>query len=62
MAIIDFVKWNGDTSILAWRFPSQELSTWTQLVVNETQEAYLVKEGVYEGPFKARQPHHAAGY
>ncbi len=53
MAIIDFVKWNGDTSILAWRFPSQELSTWTQLVVNETQEAYLVKEGVYEGPFKA---------
>ena len=53
MAIIDVVKWNGTPSILAWKFPSEELSTWTQLVVNETQEAYLVKEGVYQGPFRA---------
>lgn len=53
MAVIDFVKWNGDPGILAWRFPGDELSTWTQLIVNETQEAFLVKEGVYEGPFKA---------
>ena len=53
MAVIDFVKWNGDPGILAWHFPSEELSTWTQLIVNETQEAFLVKEGVYEGPFKA---------
>ncbi|ASU38541.1 hypothetical protein hmeg3_09685 [Herbaspirillum sp. meg3] len=53
MAIIDLVKWNGNPSILAWRFPSDQLSTWTQLIVNETQEAYLVKEGVYQGPFGA---------
>lgn len=53
MAIIDLVKWNGNPSILAWKFPSEELSTWTQLIVNETQEAYLVKEGVYQGPFGA---------
>ncbi|MDR1647272.1 MAG: SPFH domain-containing protein [Zoogloeaceae bacterium] len=53
MAVIDLVKWNGNPNILAWRFPSQELSTWTQLVVNETQEAYVVKEGVYQGPFGA---------
>lgn len=53
MAVIDLVKWNGNPNILAWRFPSQELSTWTQLIVNETQEAYLVKEGVYQGPFGA---------
>ena len=51
MAIIDLVKWNGNPSILAWRFPSDQLSTWTQLIVNETQEAYVVKEGVYQGPF-----------
>jgi membrane protease subunit (stomatin/prohibitin family) len=51
MAIIDFVKWNANPSILAWKFPSEELSTWTQLIVNETQEAYLVKGGVYQGPF-----------
>lgn len=53
MAVIDLVKWNGNPSILAWRFPSDQLSTWTQLIVNETQEAYVVKEGVYQGPFGA---------
>lgn len=53
MAVVDLVKWNANPSILAWKFPSEELSTWTQLIVNETQEAYLVKEGVYQGPFGA---------
>lgn len=53
MAVVDLVKWNGNPNILAWKFPSEELSTWTQLIVNETQEAYLVKEGVYQGPFGA---------
>lgn len=51
MALIDFVKWDGSPNLLAWKFPSQELSTWTQLVVNESQEAFLVRGGVYEGPF-----------
>jgi len=51
MAVIDLVKWNGNPSIMAWKFPSEELSTWTQLIVNETQEVYVVKEGVYQGPF-----------
>jgi membrane protease subunit (stomatin/prohibitin family) len=53
LAVIDLVKWNGSPDLLAWKFPSEELSTWTQLVVNETQEAYLVKGGAYEGPFGA---------
>lgn len=53
VAVVDLVKWNANPSILAWKFPSEELSTWTQLIVNETQEAYLVKEGVYQGPFGA---------
>lgn len=51
--IIDLVKWDTrNTKLLAWKFPSQELSTWTQLIVNETQEAYLVSGGVYEGPYE----------
>ena len=53
MAIIDLVKSSGSPNLLAWKFPSEELSTWTQLVVNESQEAYLVRGGVYEGPFGA---------
>ncbi|MGS0648493.1 SPFH domain-containing protein [Komagataeibacter melomenusus] len=56
MPIIDLVKWNGSPNLLAWKYPfanNEELSTWTQLIVNETQEAYLVRGGVYEGPFRA---------
>ncbi len=53
MAIIDLVKWDGTPDILAWKFPSEELATWSQLVVNETQEAFIVRGGVYEGPFTA---------
>jgi membrane protease subunit (stomatin/prohibitin family) len=53
MPIVDRVKWDGPPSIIAWKFPSEELSTWTQLIVNESQEAYLVRGGVYEGPFGA---------
>lgn len=55
MAIIDVVKCDADAlrgdQVYAWRFPSQELSTWTQLIVNESQEAVLVRGGVMEGPF-----------
>ena len=53
MAIIDRVKWDGSPDILAWKYPSEELATWTQLIVNESQTAYLVRGGVYEGPFGA---------
>jgi membrane protease subunit (stomatin/prohibitin family) len=53
MAIVDRVKWDGANTALAWKFPSEELSTWTQLIVNESQEAYLVRGGVYEGPFRS---------
>ena len=53
MSAIDLVKWNGSPSLLAWKFPSEELSTWTQLIVNESQDAYVVRGGVYEGPFGA---------
>lgn len=53
MAVIDRVKWDSEPSILAWKHPSEELSTWTQLIVNESQEAFLVRDGIYEGPFGA---------
>ncbi len=53
MAIVDVVKWNASDELYAWKFPSDELSTWTQLIVAESQEAVFVKEGVMLGPFKA---------
>jgi len=51
MAIVDRLKWNAADDVYAWKYPSEELSTWTQLIVNESQEAILIKEGQMIGPF-----------
>lgn len=53
MAIIDVVNWAASDDVYAWKHPSNELSTWTQLIVAESQEAVLVKEGQMIGPFSA---------
>lgn len=45
MAIVDVIKYNGSPDIFAWKYPNEELSTWTQLVVSESQEAILFKGG-----------------
>lgn len=45
MAIVDVLKFNSDASIFAWKYPNSELATWTQLIVNEAQEAILIKNG-----------------
>ncbi len=45
MALIDVVKWDEPGDLLVWKFPNSELSTATQLIVNESQEALLFKDG-----------------
>lgn len=45
MAIVKVVKYNGGPDVFAWKYPSEELGTWTQLIVNESQEAILFKGG-----------------
>ena len=45
MAIIDVIKYDGNPDVFAWKYPNSELGTWTQLIVNESQEAILVKGG-----------------
>jgi membrane protease subunit (stomatin/prohibitin family) len=45
MAIVQVVKYNGGPDTFAWKYPSEELGTWTQLIVNESQEAVLFKGG-----------------
>jgi membrane protease subunit (stomatin/prohibitin family) len=45
MAIIEVIKYNGSPNVFAWKYPSEELGTWTQLIVNESQEAILYKGG-----------------
>lgn len=53
MAIIDFVAWQpqGSTVVYAHRYPETNLSTYTQLVVSESQEAVLLSKGQFMGKF-----------
>jgi membrane protease subunit (stomatin/prohibitin family) len=53
MAIIDLVRWapQGDQTIYAYRFPETNLSTYTQLIVQESQEAVLFSKGQIVGKF-----------
>jgi len=53
MAIIDLVRWapQGNKTIFAYRFPETNLSTYTQLIVQESQEAVLFSKGQIVGRF-----------
>ncbi|MDR2798119.1 MAG: SPFH domain-containing protein [Treponema sp.] len=55
MAFIDFVEWNdAKNDVFAWKFgqnTNNNLSTFTQLVVRESQEAVLFSKGQILGKF-----------
>ena len=53
MAIINWLKYDGGPDVFAWKHPEEELSTWTQLIVNESQEAVLFREGRATDVFQA---------
>ena len=45
MALVEVIKYDGTPDVFAWKYPNDELGTWTQLIVAETQEALLFKGG-----------------
>lgn len=45
MAIVEVIKFEGTPDMFAWKYPNEEISTWSQLVVSESQEAVLFKDG-----------------
>lgn len=53
MAIIDVVSWSpqGNKTIYAYCFPETNLSTYTQLLIQESQEAVLFSKGQIIGKF-----------
>lgn len=52
MAFIDVVEWKPQSNnIYAYRFPNNNLSTATQLIVHESQEAILFSKGQLMGKF-----------
>lgn len=53
MAIVNIIKYDGGIDEFIWKYPYDEIGTWSQLIVNETQEAILVKDGKICDIFKA---------
>ena len=52
MAFIDCVEWQPQSNdIFAWRYPEQNLTTATQLIVRESQEAVFFSKGQIIGKF-----------
>jgi membrane protease subunit (stomatin/prohibitin family) len=44
--LIDVVEWRPDNKdVIAYHFPRNDLTTYTQVIVNESQEAVLLKDG-----------------
>jgi membrane protease subunit (stomatin/prohibitin family) len=46
MALIEVVKYNGNNSDFVWKFPTEDLKLGAQLIVNNAQSAFFVKNGV----------------
>ncbi len=53
MALIGVIKHNSNSDEFIWKYPNEEIGTWSQLVVNPTQEVILVKDGMICDIFKA---------
>ena len=50
MSAISVLKWDPAPRVMAFRYPNCELNYKSQLIVTESQEAVLVKEGLFYGP------------
>lgn len=53
MAVFSVIKYDGDPDVFAWKYPDTELGTWSQLIVNESQQAILFKGGQALDVFEA---------
>lgn len=46
MALIDVIKYEGGIETLVWKHPREDFSTKAQLIVHESQEVIIFKDGV----------------
>ena len=50
-SILDFIKWDGEIGVLAYRHPKVNISKYSKLQVNEAQEAIVVVNGTRSQKF-----------
>ncbi len=53
MAIIDVIKYEGGNNVLVWKHPKEDFNTSAQLIVHESQEAIIFRDGQMIGPYSA---------
>lgn len=53
MAIIDVIKYEGPNNVLVWKHPKEDFNTSAQLIVHQSQEAILYRDGQASEPFAA---------
>ena len=53
MAFIDVIKYEGSNNILVWKHPIEDFNTAAQLIVHESQEAIVFKDGEASEPYKS---------
>lgn len=51
--IVDRIKYDGPPNVLAWKYPYEDITLGAQLIVNENQVAFLVREGRLLATIKA---------
>lgn len=51
MAIFDVIKYEGRNNILVWKHPKEDFNTAAQLIVHESQEAIIFKDGESSEPY-----------
>lgn len=45
MKIVDIIKYEGDNNTFVWKHPDEDFNTLSQLIVHESQEAILFRDG-----------------
>jgi len=53
MAIQEVIKYEGDNSVLIYKYPAEDFNTLSQLIVHESQEAVFFSDGQALDSFKA---------
>lgn len=53
MAVIEVIKYEGGNNVFVWKHPKEDFNTSAQLIVHESQEAYIYKDGQLSEPYSA---------
>ena len=53
MAIVEVIQYNGNPDVFAWKYPNNELGTWTQLIVKaeniNSSGRFMILQGNWAG-------------